>query len=74
MRKENVDIEWEESSQISIAAKKNGTQQCLYIVIIDTKEAEHYVYFDSYINFILCNLCDQKRGFAFTGCFNFTED
>ena len=42
MHKENVDIDVEKSSQISIVAKKAAIQKWLQIMIMGPKQATHY--------------------------------
>ena len=42
MHKENVDIDVEKSSQISIVAKKAAIQKWLQIMIMGPKQASHY--------------------------------
>ena len=42
IHKENVDIDVEKSSQISIVAKKAAIQKWLQIMIMGPKQASHY--------------------------------
>ena len=42
IHKENVDIDVEKSSQISIVAKKAAIQKWLQIMIMGPKQATHY--------------------------------
>ena len=42
MHKENVDIDVEKSSQISIVAKKAAIQKWFQIMIMGPKQASHY--------------------------------